>query len=99
MLWDELRMLHKVADFYRRNPAMEKKINTWDEPAVDKPHPDDEEVINYLRHNFFRLDQRMPAVAEALQKSLHRIRRVPCPQCRTGRLRLVADVDGDAAAI
>jgi hypothetical protein len=125
---DELRMLNKVADFYRRNPSSEGNIKPHairvlhsddpkvrkkrfgnvplaqidlppaDEPPVERSHPDDQEVIEYLRHNFFRLDRRMLWVAEQVERTRQAIDRVPCPRCGTGRMRLLTSGDGGPAA-
>ena len=125
---DELRMLKKVADFYRRNPSSEGNIEPHamrvvhsddpkvrkklfknvslaeielppaSEPSIETRHPVDEEVIEYLRHNFFRLDRRMPAVAEQVERTRQAVDQVPCPRCGAGRMRLFASDDGGRTA-
>lgn len=117
---EELRMLNKVAAFYRRNPSLEGAIQPHamrvlhsrdpevrkklfenvplaqialpspHEPKVETGHPDDQEVIAYLRHHSFRLDRRMPAIAEQVERTKQAVDRVSCPHCGTGRMRLLS---------
>lgn len=125
---DELRMLNKVADFYRRNPASAGAIQPHAmrvlhspdprvrkklfenvplaqielppprEPAVPSEHPDDREVIEYLRSHSFKLEPRLQFVTEQVERTKRAVDQVSCPRCGTGRMRLLSDGHGDLAA-
>jgi hypothetical protein len=125
---DELRMLNKVADFYRRNPSTEGTIQPHamrvlhsrdpkvrkklfenvplaqielppaSEPAVVSEHPDDREVIEYLSRCSFKLEPRLQFVTEQVERTKRAVDQVSCPHCRTGRMRLLSDGNGDLAA-
>jgi hypothetical protein len=125
---EELRMLNKVADFYRRNPSSEGaiqphamrvlqsrdpkvrkklfenvpvaqiKLPPAREPPLEAQHPDDQEVIEYLRHNSFNLGGRLQFVTEQVERTKGAVDQVSCPRCRAGRMRLLSDGSGDIAA-
>jgi hypothetical protein len=122
---DELRILNKVTDFYRRNPSLKgaiqphalRVLHSRDpevrkklfgstplsqielppvrEPPIESRHPDDQEVIEYLRHHSFNLEPRLQFLTEQMERTKRALDQVSCPWCGTGRLRLLS---GDAAA-
>lgn len=56
---------------------------------ISEPHPDDAEVIEYLRHNCFRLEGRLQFAREQMERSQRALDRVKCPRCHDGRMQLV----------
>ena len=117
---EELRMLNKMADFYRRNPHVDGKIKPHalrvisthngkvlekladdvplseiELPPEEQEHPiaagdpSDGEVIEYLRHNYFKLEPRLIFVTEGIERNKYAANKVSCSKCKNGHLQLV----------
>ena len=85
---EELRMLQKVNDYYRRHPEAERRP-WYNSSSVTFP-ADDAEVVEYLKHHVFSLGPRRQFVCERLSYLRSSLRLVLCPSCKSGQLKLDA---------
>lgn len=69
---EELRMLRKVQEYYRRHPLEDGKT--------------DSEVVEYLLHNDFDLEPRLEFVVQQVARLKGSVGAALCPRCQTGRL-------------
>lgn len=95
---EELRVLQKVKQFYRRHPEAEGRIRPHFQRLLESDDPevidtvafaeDEAEVVEYLRHNGFSLGPRMRFVSEEVARLEGSVGVVACPRCEMGRLQV-----------
>jgi hypothetical protein len=100
---DELRMLLRVQNLYRRHPEIETiaadaflaRLFGEAEPAYEtallaKLADSDFEILQYLRDHGFALRPRIQFVSKRLAQLGQAIPPVACPVCKSGKLQLDA---------
>lgn len=98
---DELRMLLRVQNLYRRHPEIEViAADIFQARLFEKPEPSyntallasladsDFEILDYLRSHAFTLLPRLQFVRERAAELEPRIKPVGCPTCKSGKLQL-----------
>jgi hypothetical protein len=98
---DELSMLLRVQNLYRRHPAVEtiagdifqarlfEKVEpTYNATLLSQLADSDFDILDYLRHHAFALLPRLKFVGERVAELGPRIRAVSCPICKVGKLQL-----------
>src|SRR5438270_9821823 len=98
---DELRMLLRVQNLYRRHPEIqaiaadifqarlfEKAEPSYNTVLLAKLADSDFEILDYLRNHAFTLLPRLQFVRERAAELGSRIKPVGCPICKSGKLQL-----------
>ena len=98
---DELRMLMRVQNLYRRHPEIEviaadifqarlfeKAEPNYNTVLLAKLADSDFEILEYLRDNAFTLLPRLKFVRQRVAELRERLKPVTCPICKSGKLRL-----------
>ena len=102
---DELRMLLRVQNLYRRHPEIEAiGADIFEARLFEKAEPSyntallarladsDFEILEYLRDNTFSLLPRLQFVRERMAGLGPRVGPVSCPICKVGKLQLDSTV-------